>query len=51
MSAQTRLDALIQAIGADVKELQQSAKVVAVPTGTTGFASEPDGTVWIEYTP
>lgn len=26
-------------------------KVRCVPTGTTGFASEPDGTLWIEYTP
>jgi hypothetical protein len=27
------------------------AKVVTVPAGTTGFASQPDGTLWIEYTP
>jgi hypothetical protein len=26
-------------------------KVVTVPTGTTGFASEPNGTLWVEYTP
>ena len=27
------------------------AKTVTVPTGTTGFASQPDGTLWVEYTP
>ncbi len=26
-------------------------KVVTVPTGTIGFASQPDGTLWVEYTP
>ena len=26
-------------------------KVRTVPTGTSGWASEPDGTLWIEYTP
>lgn len=26
-------------------------KVVCVPTGTAGFATQPDGTLWIEYTP
>jgi hypothetical protein len=28
-----------------------SSNVVVVPTGTTGWASQPDGTLWIEYTP
>lgn len=26
-------------------------KVRTVPTGTSGFENEPDGTLWIEYTP
>lgn len=26
-------------------------RVETVPTGTTGFASMPDGTLWVEYTP
>lgn len=26
-------------------------RTVTVPTGTTGYASQPDGTLWIEYTP
>jgi hypothetical protein len=26
-------------------------KVVCVPSGTSGFASQPDGTLWVEYTP
>jgi hypothetical protein len=26
-------------------------KTRCVPTGTTGFATEPDGTLWVEYTP
>lgn len=28
-----------------------AAKVRTVPTGTSGYASEPDGTLWVEYTP
>jgi hypothetical protein len=26
-------------------------KVVTVPTGTTGWETQPDGTLWVEYTP
>ena len=29
----------------------ETPKIRVVPEGTTGFASEPDGTLWIEYTP
>ena len=28
-----------------------SARVIAVPVGTTGWATQPDGTLWVEYTP
>lgn len=31
--------------------LTLSSRVVAVPTGTTGWATQPDGTLWVEYTP
>lgn len=27
------------------------AKVVTVPEGTTGWDTQPDGTLWVEYTP
>ena len=26
-------------------------KVVCVEEGTTGYADQPDGTLWVEYTP
>lgn len=26
-------------------------KIVTVPTGTSGWSSQPDGTLWVEYTP
>jgi len=35
----------------DALDLQVQNKVVTVPTGTTGFATQPNGTLWVEYTP
>lgn len=30
---------------------QGPGNVVVVPTGTTGWDTQPDGTLWVEYTP
>lgn len=38
-------------LGVDRLLLRALPLIIVVPTGTTGYASQPDGTLWIEYTP
>jgi hypothetical protein len=56
MSLETKIADLAARLADEVNTLRSEVAartpvVKTVPVGTTGFESEPDGTLWVEYTP